>query len=278
MSNPNKNSNLKYLLKNTQFRTGTVCITIVFIIALNSFILDSPLLMDISNRLLPALSPDHLLGTDQFGRDILSRISRGIQISFFIGILASLISLVMGLVIGISAGYFGKWVDSILMRFVDIIQGFPVLLILIALAAAFPPSNTVTILAIGGVSWTGMARIVRGQILQIKTKHYIQAVRSMGFSHFRIILNHILPNCITTIIIVFTLGISGAIMFEASLSFLGMGIQPPEPSLGRMITEGKDFLRIAPHISIIPGLAIALIVIGFNLVGEGIRDVLDVHI
>ena len=266
------------LLYNTQFRLGIICILIVLTIACASAMLESPLVMDISKRLLPTLSPDHFLGTDQFGRDILSRISRGIQLSVWIGFLASLLALVIGMIVGITAGYFGKLADSLLMRIVDIIQSFPILLILIALAAVFPPSTTLTVLAIGGVSWTGPARIVRGQVMQIKTKSYIQAVRSMGYSHLRIITSHILPNCIAPIIIVFTLGISGAIMFEASLSFLGMGIQPPEPSLGRMITEGKDFLRVAPHISLFPGLAIALIVLGFNLAGEGIRDVLDTRL
>lgn len=278
MSKKQTNARLRDLINNTQFRLGVICILIVLIIACASIVLVSPLVMDISKRLLPTLSPDHFLGTDQFGRDILSRISRGIQLSIWIGFLASLLALIIGMIVGITAGYFGKVVDSFLMRIVDIIQSFPTLLILIALAAVFPPSTTLTVLAIGSVSWTGLARIVRGQIMQIKTKSYIHAIRSMGYSHLRIITSHILPNCIAPIIIVFTLGISGAIMFEASLSFLGMGIQPPDPSLGRMITEGKDFLRIAPHISLLPGLAIALIVLGFNLAGEGIRDVLDVRL
>ena len=278
MNKNQTNARRRDLINNSQFRLGVICILIVLIIACASFVLVSPLVMDISKRLLPTLSPDHFLGTDQFGRDILSRISRGIQLSIWIGFLASLLALVIGMIVGISAGYFGKVVDSLLMRIVDIIQSFPILLILIALAAVFPPSTKLTVLAIGGVFWTGLARIVRGQVLQIKTKSYIHSVRSMGYSHLRIITSHILPNCIAPIIIVFTMNISGAIMFEASLSFLGMGIQPPDPSLGRMITEGKDFLRVAPHISLIPGLTIALIVLGFNLAGEGIRDVLDVRL
>ena len=176
------------------------------------------------------------------------------------------------------SGYFGSWIDSLLMRLIDIIQSFPVLLILIALSATVDPSKTMMIVIIGGITWTSIARIIRGQVIQIKTKPYLCAVQAMGYSHIRIIFVHVVPNCISQIIIVFTLGISGAIMFEASLSFLGMGISPPEPSLGRMILEGKDFLRVAPHISLLPGLMIALIVLGFNLLGEGLRDILDIKL
>jgi len=266
------------IIYNTYIQLGSMFLFILFFLILVSNVLPFSISIDISKKLLPLMSENHIFGTDQFGRDLFFRISAGTRTSIFIGINASILALFIGTTIGLVSGYFGFWIDSFLMRIIDIIQSFPVLLILIALSATVDPSKTMMILIIGGITWTSIARIVRGQVIQIKTKPYLCAVQAMGYSHIRIIIAHIIPNCISQIIIVFTLGISGAIMFEASLSFLGMGIPPPEPSLGRMILEGKDFLRVAPHISLLPGLMIALIVLGFNLLGEGLRDILDIKL
>jgi len=215
------------------------------------------------------------LGTDNFGRDVLSRLLYGARISLVVGFSASTLSLLVGVFLGAMAGFYGGWLETLIMRFTDIMFGFPTLLFLIAITAAFEPNLTVVFFAIGFVSWPGMARLMRGQVVSVKNREYIQAARVLGFSKQRILWKHVVPNCLAPVIVTYTLGIAGAIMAEASLSFLGLGAQPPIPSWGAMINGGKDFLRVAPWISMMPGFAIAICVLGFNLLGEGLRDALD---
>lgn len=219
--------------------------------------------------------PRFWLGTDNFGRDILTRIIYGARISIEVGFIASTLSLLIGTMLGLLAGYYGRWVDTIIMRLTDIMFGFPALLFLIGITAAFEPSLTVVFFAIGFVSWPSMARVVRGQVLSVKELEYVQAAQVLGLNDLRILFRHILPNCLAPVIVAYTMGIAGAIMAEASLSFLGLGAQPPTPSWGAMINYGKDFLRVAPWMSIYPGIAIAITVLGFNLLGDGLRDALD---
>ena len=218
----------------------------------------------------------HWLGTDEEGRDILSRIIFGARISLKVGIIASSISLMIGAFLGLIAGYFRGWLGSVIMRFTDVMFGFPALLFMIGITAAVPrPSIEVAMLAIGLVSWPAMARIMRSQVLTVVEKEYIAAARSLGYSKARIILRHVLPNSLAPVIVAFTMSIAGAVMAEASLSFIGLGAQPPEPSWGSMIAFGRTHLRGEWWISVFPGLAVAVMVIGFNLFGEGLRDALD---
>jgi ABC-type dipeptide/oligopeptide/nickel transport system permease subunit len=272
------NKILKSLLKDRPTQLGLVLLFILLITASFSGFINTENIQSLDNRLLSSGESNHLLGTDHFGRDILLRIIVGAGVSLKVGLLASSISLLLGILLGLIAGYFGKWVDTLIMRFTDIMMAFPVLLFLIAISATFEPGINTAMIAIGAVSWPPMARLMRSQVLMLKSRDFISSAEALGFSHPRILFFHILPNCLAPIIVTFTLGISGAIMAEASLSFLGLGVQPPTPSWGSMINEGKDFLRIAPGISVFPGIAIAITVLAFNLVGEGLRDALDVKL
>jgi len=233
-----------------------------------------PFKVNLEIRLLPP-GIDHLLGTDHFGRDILSRIIFGARISLEVGIISSTISLLLGMLFGTIAGYYGGWIDNVIMRITDIMFGFPVLLFLIGIMAAFEPNLTTVFFAIGFVSWPRMARIMRGQVLSVKENDYVMANVALGQRDFPLILRHIVPNCLAPVIVAFTMGIASAIMAEASLSFLGLGAQPPTPSWGSMVNLGKDYLRSAPWLTLFPGIAIGLTVLGFNLFGDGLRDALD---
>ena len=216
-----------------------------------------------------------ILGSDQFGRDVFSRIIFGARVSLAVGICASTLSLLIGVLLGGVAGFFGRYVESFIMRLTDIMFGFPVLLFLIAITAVFEPSLVVVFIAIGLVTWPGMARLVRGQVLSVKTQEYVLAARTLGMGPGRVLWKHVFPNCLSPVIVAYTLGVGSAILAEASLSFLGLGAQPPTASWGSMISLGKDFIRTAPWVAIAPGVAIAITVLGFNLVGDSIRDYLD---
>lgn len=235
-----------------------------------------PIAIDLRNA-LQAPGRTHWLGTDAQGRDVWSRLVHGARISLLVGLASQGISLSVGLVLGLVAGYRGKWTDEVIMRLADVTLAFPSLLLLIAMAAAFEPSLTVVCTVIGVVGWAGMARLVRGQVLVVRELEYVQAMRALGARDRRIVLRHVLPNVIAPVVIAATLGIAGAIMAEAALSFLGLGVQPPTPSWGAMIADGRDLsqLRRAPWTSLAPGLAIGVAVLGFNLLGDALRDALD---
>jgi ABC-type dipeptide/oligopeptide/nickel transport system permease subunit len=230
----------------------------------------------LADQLQPPSSA-HWLGTDLQGRDVWARLVYGARISLSVGFLSQGISLAIGLTLGLIAGFYGKWVDEGVMRLADVTLAFPSLLLLIALAAAFEPSLTTVLVTIGVVGWAGMARIVRGQVLVVRQLEYVQAARALGERDYRIITRHLLPNVIAPVVIAATLGVAGAIMAEAALSFLGLGVQPPTPSWGSMIADGRDLeqLRHAPWTSLSPGLAIGAAVLGFNLLGDALRDALD---
>lgn len=255
---------------------GMVVVVLLIFIGIFARIIapSDPFAINLSSRLQPP-GVGHLFGTDHFGRDILSRMLYGAQISLQVGIIASSISLFFGVILGTLAGYYGGWIDSLIMRMTDIMFGFPALLFLIGIMAAFEPNLTTVFFAIGFVSWPKMARIMRGQVLSVKDSEFVLANHALGQTDVPLILKHIIPNCLAPVIVAFTMGIASAIMAEASLSFLGLGAQPPTPSWGSMINFGKDYLRSAPWLTLFPGLAIGFTVLGFNLFGDGLRDALD---
>jgi peptide/nickel transport system permease protein len=234
-----------------------------------------PLAIDYAHPAAPPGTAGHVLGTDAVGRDILARLIFGTRISLQVGIVAVGIAATIGTTVGLVAGYRGGALDNALMRAVDVFLAFPVIVLAIAIIAVLGPSLINVIVALGLVAWTTYARVVRGQVLVLREQDFVQAARAIGTGEARIIVRHILPNTLAPIIVLATVGMAAAIIAEAALSFLGLGVQPPTPSWGTMLNEGRGFLRTAPHISTFPGLAIMLTVLGFNFLGDGLRDALD---
>lgn len=230
---------------------------------------------DLRNAYLLPPGHGYLLGTDTQGRDVLSRVLYGARISVSVGLISQAVAVALGVSLGLVAGYYGRWVDTAVMRLADVTLAFPTLLLLIALAAAITPSLATVFVIIGVVGWAAMARIVRGQVLSLRQAEYVLAARALGSRDWRILARHLLPNVRSQIAIAATLGIAGAIMAEAALSFVGLGAQPPTPSWGAMVADGRDLIRAAPWVSVAPGLAIGAAVLGFNLVGDGLREVWD---
>jgi ABC-type dipeptide/oligopeptide/nickel transport system permease subunit len=235
----------------------------------------NPVTGDLRNAYLVEPGSRFILGTDTQGRDVLSRVLYGARLSLSVGLISQSVSVTLGVLLGLLAGYYGRWVDALVMRLADITLAFPTLLLLIAVAAAVKPSLPVVFVVIGVVGWAGMARLVRSQVLVLRHSEFVLAARALGARDRRVLLRHLLPNVRTQVIIAATLGIAGAIMAEAALSFVGLGAQPPTPSWGAMVADGRDLLRVAPWISFAPGLAIGAAVLGFNLVGDALREAYD---
>ncbi|MEA2063079.1 MAG: ABC transporter permease [Gemmatimonadota bacterium] len=234
-----------------------------------------PYKVDIS-RVMEPPSWEHPFGTDYLGRDVLSRVIHGGRISLAIGVIAVLIAGVVGTLIGSVAGFAGGWIDEVLMRLTDIVFAFPTALFALAVMAVFEnPTVTKIFIVLGLVGWAGIARLVRAEVMAIKERDYVTAARAIGLGRVRIVTVHILPNTVGTLSVALTLGVAGNILTEAWLSFLGLGAQPPVPSWGAMITEGQFYLTSRPWACVFPGLAILLTVLGFNMLGDGLRDVLD---
>jgi peptide/nickel transport system permease protein len=233
-----------------------------------------PTRQNLEKDLLPH-SPEHIFGTDKLGRDILSRTVYGSRISLVVGVATVAISLSIGLFIGAVSGYFGGWIDLVLMRLVDILMAFPGILLAIAFTAVLGPGLDHVVLALCLIGWSGYARLVRGEILSLKERDFVQAARALGCRPNRVVALHLLPNLLPPLLIQGTFGMAAAIIAEGSLSFLGLGVQPPTPSWGSMLNEGRQFLLVAPHLTVYPGIAIMLTVLGLNLVGDALQDWLN---
>lgn len=233
-----------------------------------------PTEIDVYNVLSPP-TRDHLMGTDELGRDLLSRIIWGSRVSLKVGFVAVGIALLIGIAVGAAAGFYGGNVDAVLMRFVDIMLAFPTFFLILAVIAILEPSIFTIMAVIGVTSWMDVARLVRAEFLTLKERDFVDAARAMGVRNIRLIFRHILPNALSPVFVAATFGIAGAILIESGLSFLGLGVQPPDPSWGNILTSGKDNIEVAWWLSLYPGLAILITVLSYNLVGEGLRDALD---
>ena len=255
---------------------GFLLVLLVLVAAIFAPVLapEDPYQINLLKRLAPP-GPSELLGRDDFGRDIFSRIIYGSRVSLQVGLFSTLVALIIGIPLGLVAGYYGGRIDNVIMRFLDVMMAFPSILLALTMIAAFGTNLSSVIMSIGLVAVPRYARITRGSTLSVKGMEYIDAAEALGAKTGRVLFKHILPNCLAPIIVYATMGMASAILTEAGLSFLGMGTQPPTPSWGGMLANGREFLRTAPHMATYPGLAIMVTVLGFNLLGDGLRDVLD---
>ncbi len=267
---------LKRFTRNRLAVAGAVLVLTLFIVSgaaawLSPHDPDRP---DPRNRLKPP-STEHLLGTDSLGRDVLSRLIWGGRVSLKVGFVAIGLATAIGLLLGSLAGYYGGWVDSLIMRFCDLMLCFPSMFLILAVIALLEPSVWNVMAVIGLTGWMGVARLVRAEFISLKNRDFTLAARALGASDWRIIRRHLLPNALAPVLVAATLGVAGAILTESALSFLGLGVQPPMATWGAMLADGKDYLSRAWWLSLYPGLAILLTVLSYNLMGEGLRDALD---
>lgn len=270
------------LLRNRMAVAGLVFVGLLVFCALTADFLPpySYREADYENTRIGPRWPDHIFGTDKLGRDVFSRVWWGTRVSLSVAVVGSLTSLIIGITYGSISGYVGGRIDNLMMRFVDVMYGFPTLLFIILIMVVLPSENAIQgmlniFIAIGIVGWMGMARLIRGQFLSLREKEFVLAAKMVGASHARIIARHLLPNSLGPAIVSLTLGIPGLILTEATLSFIGLGVPPPIPSWGQMVSEGWRGLRATPHLTIFPGLAITLTMLAFNFLGDGLRDALD---
>jgi peptide/nickel transport system permease protein len=266
----------KRFRKNRLALVGAIIVIFLFIVAIfAAFIAPyDPGQINI-RRILDEPSAEHLFGTDALGRDVLSRMVFGSRISLMVGFVAVGIATAIGIFLGALAGYYGRWVDALIMRFVDIMLCFPTFFLILAVIALLEPNIWNIMIIIGITGWMGVARLVRAEFLSLKERDFAIAEKALGARDLRIIFGHILPNALAPVLVSATLGVAGAILTESALSFLGIGVQPPTPSWGNILTAGKDNIEIAWWLSLYPGLAILITVLGYNLLGEGIRDAID---
>ena len=270
-----------FLMRRMARENKTAVISFIFIVLMILAAILAPVLtvyeenyMDLMNR-LSAPGGAHLLGTDEGGRDVLTRLLYGARVSLLIGVIPALLSLILGAVLGVIAGYRGGITDTIIMRIADVTLAFPSMLLAMVIMYALGGGLINVFLTLTLVNWASVARVVRSQTLQLKNSEFVEAARVMGVSNRKIMMRHILPNCLPTLLVLFTLNIPTSILTESSLSFLGLGVQPPNASWGLMINTGRQYLFTAPWLSFVPGIAIMLTVLAFNFLGNGLLDVLD---
>jgi len=263
-------------MKSPLLITGIILIGILSLLAVFAPLVApyDPTRIDGKNLLMPP-SNHHWFGTDSLGRDLFSRIVYGARISLSIGIIAVGISTSLGLMLGSVAGYYGRWLDSLIMRFADIMLCFPTFFLILAIVALLEPSIFNIMVIIGITSWMGPARLIRSEILSLKEREFIQAARSLGIPNYRIICRHLIPNAVGPVLVNATLGIAGAILLESGLSFLGLGVRPPVPSWGNILIEAKSTLGVAWWITVFPGVAILITILGFNFIAEGMKESLS---
>jgi peptide/nickel transport system permease protein len=267
---------LKKIIRNRLALFGLIIVMSLFAVAVFAPVI-SPhdyKNIDVKNILIPP-SSTHFFGTDDLGRDVFSRMIWGARISLAVGFVSVGISTLIGITLGALAGYYGKYVDMIIMRFVDIMLCIPGFFLILAVIAFLGPNIFNIMIIIGLTSWMGVARLVRAEFLSLKEREFVLGAKASGASDFRIIFIHILPNALAPVFISAVLGVAAAVLLESSLSFLGLGVQPPTPSWGNILTDGKSNIEIAWWLSVFPGLAILITVLGYNLLGEGLRDALD---
>jgi len=270
-----RGSAINEMRKNPYLIVGIIIIGILSLAAILAPLVSpyDPSLIDSQGLLMPP-SPKHWLGTDSLGRDLFSRLVYGSRISLSIGIIAMGIATFLGLLLGAWAGFYGKFSDTLIMRFADIMLCFPTFFLILAVVAILEPSIYNIMIIIGLTSWMGPARLIRGEILSLKEREFIQAERALGATDARIIIRHLIPNAIGPVLVNATLGIAGAILLESGLSFLGLGVQPPIPSWGNILIESKSTLGIAWWITLFPGLAILVTILGFNFIAEGLKKII----
>jgi peptide/nickel transport system permease protein len=271
----NRSFKRKYL-SNFALVSGAITTILLVIVALSAPLL-APYDPNAQNtaRRLEGPSSDHVLGLDDLGRDVASRVIYGARVSLRVGFSVVIITAVVGIILGSIAGYFGGFMDTVIMRISDMLLAFPGILLAIALVAVLGPSLNNVVLALSVIGWVSYARLTRGQVLKVREMEFVTAAEALGARSPRVIFRHLLPNVISPVIVQATLGLAGAILAEASLSFLGLGVQPPTPSWGAMLTTGRQYLGIADHLAIYPGMAIMLAVMGLNFFGDGLIDALD---
>ena len=269
---------LNEILNNRQILFGAIVILFMFLMAAFAPILAThdPLELNLSpqERLQPP-SPGHIFGTDDLGRDLFSRMLYGARISLSVGFIAVAIMLVIGVTLGVIAGYYGKWVDALIMRLVEVMMCFPRFYLILMILAFLGPSIIYVMIVIGFTSWTGLTRLVRAEFLSLREREFAVAAKALGASDLRIAFRHILPNALAPVFVSITLSLGGAILLESGLSFLGLGVQIPTPSWGNIISTGRFYIDSAWWLTVFPGLAILLTVLSFYLVGEGLRAILD---
>jgi peptide/nickel transport system permease protein len=268
---------LRRLRRDRMAMAGIIFLLLVALVSVLAPVLAprDPIKTNLAQRLVPIGTPGYLLGADELGRDILSRLIWGGRISLLIGFSAVMVAMMLGVMIGLLAGYFGGWVDSLIMRLIDILMAFPAILLAITIVASLGPGLRNAMLAVAIVGIPYYARIVRGNVLSLREQEFIQAARVIGAPNVRIILRHVFPNTLAPLIVAATLDVGWFIMAAAGLSFLGLGAQPPTAEWGVMLSTGRQFIRNAPHLSILPGTAIFLVVLALNFLGDGLRDALD---